>query len=679
LGYSILNTAGTILLDTANQDNVTLGLSGIPTDTYTSALKASGYYISPVIFSDSNKPSLFAMMRIDGKDGDFVGILMVRHPASILQEYVTASNNLTGLDSYAILWDENKVRLAHGKNPGEIYKAVTTLDDESISVLQSTNRLPRLPSDELILENASLNNGLERIAAGKANFTANDLLELDQQDTGGLTIIAAASKTTYQPWLVTFAQSKSTALAAIAQQNRITVITAIIILLAVSVLGVFVAQMFTLPINRLTKIAEKITGGDLNAQAVISSQDEIGGLAASFNMMTAQLRQTLAGLEDRVSERTTELAQVSAQMEKRATQLQSVAQVAHSISFYKNPDELFQQITSLISEHFGFYHVGVFLVDKAREYAVLQAANSEGGKRMLARGHRLKVDELSMVGYVSKQGKARVALDVGREAVYFDNPDLPLTRSEISLPLLAGETVIGVLDVQSEQEAAFSDEDIALLSTLADQVSIAIENARLFSDINQTVTELQSVQRAYVQQEWQRITSNQLQSGYQYSDGKITPILKAETPQSASGEEPAVTGLKIPISLRGQQIGVFDLEEIDKERQWSEEEIGLVKTIADQVGLALENARLLEVTQRRAARDRMVADITNKMRRAVDMDTLIQTAVREITNAVDVPEAFVQVGVYTPAQKTESQTSPQQGSGDPDLEAGVGMDTENKS
>jgi GAF domain-containing protein len=322
--------------------------------------------------------------------------------------------------------------------------------------------------------------------------------------------------------------------------------------------------------------------------------------------------------------------------------------------------------------------VGIFLLDKAREYAVLQAANSEGGKRMLARGHRLKVDDLSMVGYVSKQGKARVALDVGKEAVYFDNPDLPLTRSEISLPLLSGETVMGVLDVQSEQESAFADEDIALLSTLADQVSIAIENARLFSDINQTVAELQSVQRQYLQQEWQRITSDQLQSGYQYSDGKISPLLKAQTQQTTESERPAGRGLKIPISLRGQEIGVFNLEEIDKERQWSEEEIGLINTIADQVGLALENARLLEVTQRRAARDRMVADITNKMRRAVDMDTLIQTAVREITNAIDVPEAFVQLGVQSAVQNMESHTSSQQGSTDPDLEAGVGMDPERK-
>jgi GAF domain-containing protein/HAMP domain-containing protein len=656
LGYSVLSITGTVLIDTGRLNSTVIGFNVIPTSTYTSSLLSSGYYLSPVIFPNEGVPYLFAMARIDGTEEEFAGILMARYPASILQDYIAANNNLTGPSSYAILWDENKVRLANGNSPGANFKAITPQDDKSIEKLQSTGRLPKLPTNELVLRNDSFNKGLDSILAGKETFTALELDGIENQDSSGEIMIAAASKTTYQPWVVTFVQSQSTALATITQQTKTTVVMAIAIVLAVSILGVFVAQMFTRPITRLTKTAEKITGGDLNAQAVISSHDEIGTLASSFNLMTAQLRQTLEGLENRVEERTTELQQVSTQMEKRAMQLQSVAEVAHAISGYKDPEQLLNQITRLISERFGFYHVGVFLLDKLGDYAVLQAANSEGGRRMLERGHRLKVGETSIVGYVSKQGKARLALDVGNDAVYFDNPDLPQTRSEISLPLLSGETVMGVLDVQSEQASAFKDEDIALLSTLADQVSIAIENARLFSDINQTVSELQSLQRHYMQQEWQKLTSEQILTGYQYSFGKMSPLLKAQTSQPTESEGKKGKGLKIPISLRGQEIGSFNLEEIDNKRQWSDEEIALIKTIADQVGLALENARLLDVTQRRAARDRMVADITNKMRRAVDMDTLIQTAVREITNAINVPEAFVQLGVHT---ETANQIQPQ--------------------
>jgi GAF domain-containing protein/HAMP domain-containing protein len=672
LGYSLLSITGTLLLDTGRLNSTAIGFNVIPTYTYTSSLATSGYYLSPVIFPNEGDPYLFAMARINGSEEEFAGILMVRYPASILQDYIAANNNLTGSSSYAILWDENKVRLAHGNSPGANFKAVIPLDADSIAKIQSAGRLPKLPNNDLVLQNDSFNNGLERIAAGKETFTALESDGTENQASSGEIMIAAAAKTTYQPWLVTFVQPQSTALAAITQQTRTTVLMAIAIVLAVSILGVFVAQMFAQPIIRLTKTAEEIIGGDLNAQAVISSQDEIGTLASSFNLMTAQLRQTLASLENRVEERTAELQQVSNQMEKRADQLQSVAQVAHAISAYKDPDQLLNQITYLISERFGFYHVGVFLLDKAGEYAVLQAANSEGGRRMLEHGHRLKVGETSMVGHVSKQGKARLALDVGKDAVYFDNPDLPLTRSEISLPLHSGETVIGVLDVQSEQASAFGDEDIALLSTLADQVSIAIENARLFNDVNQTVNELQSLQRHYMQQEWQRLTAEQLQTGYQYSFGKMSPLLKEQTSPPPESEPTGGTGLKIPISLRGQDIGSFNLEEIDHTRQWSDEEIALVKTIADQVGLALENARLLEVTQRRAARDRMVADITNKMRRAVDMDTLIQTAVREITKAINVPEAFVQLGVHPEtANQIPPEPSPRQKADDASPEAEV--------
>ena len=672
LGYSVQSITGTVLLDTGRQNSSIIGFNVIPTNTYTSSLLTSGYYLSPVIFPNEGDPYLFAMARIDGEEEDFAGILMARYPASILQDYIAANNNLTGLSSYAILWDENKIRLANGNSTGAIFKAVAPLDEESLVKLQSIGRLPKLPANELVLQNDSFVKGLESISAGKDTFTALEMDGIENQDSRGAIMIAATSKTTYQPWVVTFVQSQSTALATITQQTRTTVVMAIVIVLAVSILGIFVAQMFTRPITRLTKTAEKIAGGDLNAQAVISSQDEIGTLASSFNLMTAQLRQTLAGLENRVEERTMELQHVSKQMEKRATQLQSVAHVAHAISAYKDPDQLLNQITHLISERFGFYHVGVFLLDKLGEYAVLQAANSEGGRRMLEHGHRLKIGETSMVGYVSKQGKARLALDVGKDAVYFDNPDLPLTRSEIALPLLSGETVIGVLDVQSEQAAAFTDEDIALLSTLADQVSIAIENARLFSDINQTVSELQSLQRQYMQQEWQKLISEKIQTGYQYSFGKMSPLLKIQAPRHAESEDKEGKVLKIPISLRGQDIGAFNLEEIDTKRQWSDEEIALVKTIADQVGLALENARLLDVTQRRAARDRMVAEITNKMRRAVDMDTLIQTAVREITNAINVPEAFVQLGVNPDtANQVQPEASPRHKADDASPEAEV--------
>jgi GAF domain-containing protein len=137
----------------------------------------------------------------------------------------------------------------------------------------------------------------------------------------------------------------------------------------------------------------------------------------------------------------------------------------------------------LISKQFGFYHAGIFLLDERDEYAVLQAASSEGGRRMLERGHKLRVGEVGIVGHVASTGEPRVALDVGEDTAHFAHPDLPNTRSEMALPLKVQDRVIGVLDVQSTHEAAFSEDDVAVLQTMADQLATAIANARLFEQV----------------------------------------------------------------------------------------------------------------------------------------------------------------------------------------------------
>ena len=147
----------------------------------------------------------------------------------------------------------------------------------------------------------------------------------------------------------------------------------------------------------------------------------------------------------------------------------------------------------LISERLDFYHTGLFFVDPSGEWAVLQAASSEGGRRMLERGHRLRVGAQGIVGDVAARGMPRIALDVGRDAVFFDNPDLPDTHSEMAMPLRSRDVVIGVLDVQSRERGAFTPEDIGVLQTLADQVALAISNARLFSEAQEALATQQRV------------------------------------------------------------------------------------------------------------------------------------------------------------------------------------------
>jgi PAS domain S-box-containing protein len=187
-------------------------------------------------------------------------------------------------------------------------------------------------------------------------------------------------------------------------------------------------------------------------------------------------------LEERVTERTAEL-------ERRTMQLQTAAEVARDATTAHDLSSLLERAVNLVRERFGFYYAGIFLVDAQGEYAVLRAATGEAGRQMIESRHKLKVGETGIVGHATDSGKPHIALDVGSDAAHFKNPFLPDTRSETALPLQVGGRVIGALDVQSTQEAAFGEDDIATLQIMADQLAVAIERTRLFEQVQVALEE----------------------------------------------------------------------------------------------------------------------------------------------------------------------------------------------
>jgi GAF domain-containing protein len=265
---------------------------------------------------------------------------------------------------------------------------------------------------------------------------------------------------------------------------------------------------------------------------------------------------------------------------------------------------------------------------------------------MLARGHALKVGQVGIVGYVTSSGQPRIALDVGGDAVYFDNPDLPLTRSEMALPLKVRERIIGALDVQSTEVNAFTQEDVETLSILADQVAIAIENARLLEETQQALSEIQAVYGESISRAWERKTArNPL--GYQYSVAGGRPLrepiereesrlaLEVGRIQHSAGED-GPASLAVPIRLRDQVIGVVNIRANEGNRQWKEDDIAIVEATVERLALALENARLFEETSGRAAREHAVADITSKIRQTNDPQAMIRTAIQELQRVLGV-------------------------------------------
>ena len=344
-----------------------------------------------------------------------------------------------------------------------------------------------------------------------------------------------------------------------------------------------------------------------------------------------ELKKLQGELEQRVVQRTAEL-------ERRAGQLQAISNVAHSIASVQNMDELLPAITQLVSEKFGYYHAGIFLLDENQQYAHLRASNSEGGKRMLERQHKLKLDTNSIVGYTALRGESRIALDVGADAVFFNNPDLPDTRSEMALPLRIGGNVMGALDVQSTESNAFTQEDINVASILADQIAIAIENARLFSEARAALSKSEETFSKYIKQEWSGFARQSKNTGYVFDGARTVALEKKDKKEKVKSLaqtgrlslEKESSELTIPIKFRGQTVGILDVKSKKGNRQWTQDEITLLEAAAERAAFALENARLVESAQRRAMRERAIGEISTKIGAVSDLEAIMQTAVEEL-------------------------------------------------
>ena len=456
-------------------------------------------------------------------------------------------------------------------------------------------------------------------------------------------------------WSVIVYQNLDEALQPVENQVRTITLIALAVLLVAVFLGVLAAQRIAAPLVNLTHTASQISAGDLSARAIIQTEDEIGTLAGTFNEMNNQLGKILAGLEQRVAERTTDVEAARQQSEKRAQELQAISEISRIISTEQRLETLLALITRLVSERFDFYHVGIFLIDNARQFAVLQAANSEGGQRMLDRGHKLEIGQTGIVGNVAQTGQPRITLDVGTDAVYFDNPDLPDTRSEMALPLnLRGQT-IGVLDVQSLQPGAFNDSDLNTLGILADHVAVTIDNAHLFEQSQQALNELQSLYRQYQAQEWDAFIKRETNIGYHQLPigGRLLeqPIKYHEIQDALQKGEIRVNNnengkselsIVIPVKLRGQTIGVLSIKPPRTNHVWNQDEVNLMQAIADRLALALDNARLLQESQRRAAKEQKIGDVTAKIGASINMRSVLQTAVEELGRALPGSEVVIQ-------------------------------------
>lgn len=401
---------------------------------------------------------------------------------------------------------------------------------------------------------------------------------------------------------------------------RAGVITLVLTLLTYTVVGVFVQSGTFALLNSHAMVAgvadwlSTITTTILFAVLFILGVRQLQTEYVAAQQSSAE---TLSTLEK-------ERASLEGRVEARTLQLTAVNEVGRVASSILDPQDLAGRVANLITDQFGYYYAALFLVDETGQDARLYSATGEAGRVLKENKHHLRVGGKSMVGMAISTAKARVALDVGAEPVRFENPLLPYTRSEIALPLIIGDRVLGALDVQSTKAGAFGPQEIDTLQSMASHVAIALENARLFENAQKSVEELETIERQYVLDAWQ-------------------PIASSEALEYRLGDpDPFVTGsqLEVPLALREQVIGQINLA---GDTEWTPEQRNLIETVATQAALALENARLVEESQAAARREHQLAEITGKIWTATNIEGILETALRELGAALDLNEATIQL------------------------------------
>jgi GAF domain-containing protein/HAMP domain-containing protein len=389
-----------------------------------------------------------------------------------------------------------------------------------------------------------------------------------------------------------------------------TILFSSMALLLGAALAYYVTRGVSDPIYELIKTFNKIEQGDLTQRAPITATDELGIVTVQFNRMVSRLENLQTTLEQQVAERTRQLSATNEVGRVAATSL--------------DPEQLLERIVPLFHEQFGYYFAAIYLLDPSGKWADLKEATGEAGKVLKQNHHRLEVAGKSMVGTAIRERTPRIAQNTSQEKQRFENPLLPYTRSEVALPLMVGERILGALNVQSTREADFGPQVIETMKSMAGQVALTLENARLYQEAQQIIKEMRAVQKQYLLEGW---------SGFSEEGKSLEYRLGDDMDENAKK-------LEISISLRDQVLGQIMLEGKD---EWTPDQQSLVDAVATQAAIALENARLVSESRQIALRERMAAEISSKIWTSTTIDSVLQTAVKELGRRLDASTATVEL------------------------------------
>ncbi|NJN93161.1 MAG: GAF domain-containing protein [Anaerolineales bacterium] len=420
--------------------------------------------------------------------------------------------------------------------------------------------------------------------------------------------------------------------------------------------GIYFSRQIVLPLQRLTEASAQISAGNMDTQVNVSSQNEMGVLATTFNKMTSQLKDLYTTLEQRVANRT--------------ERLEIVATLSEQLSGILKLEDLLAQVVNQIKDRFDYYHAHIYLLDDTGQNLVVAEGVGEAGAVMKAKRHSIPLNaQTSLVARAARTAEI-VTVDNVREAEdWLPNPLLPNTYSEMAVPIVLEGRVVGVLDVQQDRLAGLDEADASLLRSLVNQVAVAIRNARLFDEVETALAEAYAAQERYTEQSWEKAKILVRQGQHHYarpdaanlSEDQKQALTEARhqvlqqgqmAKISVNGDQATATAVISPVILHNKAIGVLQIYPADKNQAWTEDDLAIIEAVSDELAQTAESLRLFEETRRRAGQEQIIRQVADRLRSASNMEQLITIATEEIVGRLSPTHARLKLGVEPQQAKT---------------------------